>query len=135
MWLQPFPWRDTTKLCSGEGQEILVDGGAHGEVRSKTGNIKLFQQRDDGFAVLLPLEGPSGVFAGGRGTLARPDSGARTPELARPRHNSGLYELVVNLSVSLESVQDFPFTPRASLVSGPPRGGVGRGAWSTAAES
>ncbi len=30
MWLQPSPWLDTTKQCSGEGQDILVDGGALG---------------------------------------------------------------------------------------------------------
>ena len=42
-------WPHIAALCSGEGQEILVDVGAHGEVRSKTGKITLFQQRDDGF--------------------------------------------------------------------------------------
>ena len=31
----------------------------------------------DGFAVRLPLEGPFGVFAGGRGTLSGLDFGAR----------------------------------------------------------
>ncbi len=58
-------------------------------VRSERGKYGLDHQRDDGFVVLWPLERPSGVFAGSRGTLARPDSGARTPELAKPRHNSG----------------------------------------------
>jgi hypothetical protein len=51
MSLQPSPWPDTTKLCSGEGQEILIDGGAHGEARSKTGIIGLFHN----VTTVLPL--------------------------------------------------------------------------------
>ena len=38
MWLQPFPWPNITELSSGEGaEEKSIDGGAVGEVRSKTG--------------------------------------------------------------------------------------------------
>jgi hypothetical protein len=37
----------------------------------------------------LSIHQPSRVVAGGRGTLARPDSGGNTPELARLRHDSG----------------------------------------------
>ena len=48
----------------------MVDGGADGEVRSKTGKRGLFQQHDDGFAVLLTFEGPFGVFAGHGDTAA-----------------------------------------------------------------
>lgn len=64
MSLQPSPWPDTTKLCSGEGQEILIDGGAHGEVRSKTGIIALFQQRNDGFASVESSRTRYGAFSG-----------------------------------------------------------------------
>ena len=62
--LQPSPWPDTTKLCSGEGQEILIDGGAHGEVRSKTGIIALFQQRNDAFASVESSRTRNGAFSG-----------------------------------------------------------------------
>lgn len=90
MWRRRFLWPDITVQCSGDERGgKMVDGAAKGEVRSETGKNGPFQQRDDRIAVLLPLERPSGVFAGGRGTLARPDSGARTPELTKPRHNSG----------------------------------------------
>ncbi len=33
MWHRPFPWLDTTKLFLGEGQAVLIDEGAEGEVR------------------------------------------------------------------------------------------------------
>ncbi len=46
-----FHCPDTTKLCSGEGQEILIDGAAHREVRSKTGIIELFNN----VTTVLPL--------------------------------------------------------------------------------
>ena len=49
MRLQPSPLPDSAKLCSG-GPVILVDEGAYGEVRSTTGNIRLFHQQDNGFA-------------------------------------------------------------------------------------
>ncbi|MGO9118496.1 MAG: hypothetical protein ACLQPD_12930 [Desulfomonilaceae bacterium] len=35
MWPPRFPWPGTTKLCSGEDQDILVDGVSKGEVCSK----------------------------------------------------------------------------------------------------
>ncbi len=66
-----------------------VDGVTEGEVRSERGQKGPFHQRDDGFAVLLPRKTSSRVLAGGRSTLARPDSGANTPGLAGPPHNSG----------------------------------------------
>ncbi len=66
MWLQPSPCPDTTKLFSGEGQKNLVDGRAHGEVRSNTGKCKPFHQHDDGLVALLSCEGPSGVLLGVR---------------------------------------------------------------------
>ena len=92
MSLQPSPWPGTTKLCSGKDREdIWVDGERVGEVRSETGTYGLDHQHDDGFVVLRPLERPSRVLVGGRSTLARPGSWGDTPELARPRHNSGLY--------------------------------------------
>ncbi len=38
MWLQPSPCPYTTNLFSGEGDEhVLIDRGACGVVRSKTG--------------------------------------------------------------------------------------------------
>ncbi len=61
--------------------EKTVDGVTEGEVRSESGIIVLFQQHVGGFAVLLPVETPSGVIAGCRDILARPDSGKHTPEL------------------------------------------------------
>ena len=65
MWLQPSPWPDTTELCSGdEPTEILVDGGADGEVRSETGKIRLFHQRDDGFASVGSCGTRYGAFSG-----------------------------------------------------------------------
>jgi len=59
---------DTTRLRSGEGDEgILVDGDAYGKVRSSPVPKELFQQRDDGFQVFLPRQGPtSGGFLGVR---------------------------------------------------------------------
>jgi hypothetical protein len=51
--------------------DILLDRGACGKVRSQRGIIRLFQQRDDGLAALLPLEKPFGGTFGVRDTLQR----------------------------------------------------------------
>jgi hypothetical protein len=67
MWLLPSLCPGTTKLCSGEGQEMLVDGGAHGEVSSKTGIIELLQQLDDVFALPRALWETCGCLFGVRG--------------------------------------------------------------------
>ena len=65
MSLQPSPWPGTTKQCSGkDGEDILVDGGAFGDVRSKTGIIGLFQQRNDGFASVESSRRRYGAFSG-----------------------------------------------------------------------
>ncbi len=78
-------WLDITALCSGDrrGKKKTVDGVAEGEVRLIRGKKGLFRRRDDGFAVLLPLETPSGVLARGRSTPARPDSGGNTPGIGK----------------------------------------------------
>ena len=50
MWRRRFLWLDTAGPCSAEGDEdILVDGRAYGEVRSKTGQIRLFHEGEEGF--------------------------------------------------------------------------------------
>ena len=90
MSLQPSPWPDTTKLCSGEGQEILIDGGAHGEVRSKTGIIALFQQRNDGFAYVRSRGTPRGHPIRVSRAVPQPLTGAKRFKMGRPPHNSGL---------------------------------------------
>jgi hypothetical protein len=54
------------------------------------GKRVFFIKNDDGVAVVLPLETPSGVVPGGRTTLARPDFGGPPSELAIPQHNSGI---------------------------------------------
>ncbi len=52
----------------------MVDRVTEAEVRLEKGKRRLLHQQDNRIAVLLPLERPSGVFAGGRGTLASPVS-------------------------------------------------------------
>jgi hypothetical protein len=65
MWLQPSPCLDTTNLFSGAGdKDILIDVGAHGEVRSKTGEIRLCQQHDDGFACVRSCGTSARTFLG-----------------------------------------------------------------------
>ena len=71
MWLQPSPWPGTTKQCSGEGQDILVDGGALGEVCSKSGKWGLFHQHYGGF-----------VFVGSYGRRQGKRFGLPGPSLA-----------------------------------------------------
>jgi hypothetical protein len=67
----------------------MVDRVKVGEVRLEKGKRRLLHQQDHRITVLLPLERPSEVIAGGRGTLAKPNSGANTSDLARPWHNPG----------------------------------------------
>ncbi len=55
--------------------DILLDRGACGKVRSQTGIIRPFQQRDDGFAALLPLEKPFAGSFGVRDTMQRSHPG------------------------------------------------------------
>jgi hypothetical protein len=44
MWPRFSPWPGTTKQYSGEGQEILIDGGAFDKVRSENGKTELSAQ-------------------------------------------------------------------------------------------
>jgi hypothetical protein len=53
-----------------------------------TEKYMLFQQRDDGFTVLLHLEGAFGFFLGARGAVERPDFESNVPEMATPLHDS-----------------------------------------------
>jgi hypothetical protein len=55
----------------------------------KRRKIRLFHQHDDDFASPLPSEGPFTRSFGVRGSVGRLDSDSNTPQLARPRHNSG----------------------------------------------
>ncbi|MGO9572607.1 MAG: hypothetical protein ACLP5H_34255 [Desulfomonilaceae bacterium] len=71
MWLKSSLWPDTTKQCSGEGQDILVDGGALGEVCSKSGKWGLFIN----ITAVLSL---SGLMGGDKASV----SGFREPSLA-----------------------------------------------------
>jgi len=90
MSLQPSPWPFTTRLRSGkDGEDILVDGGAFGDVRSKTGEKGLFDQRDDGFACVGSRGTPAETFFGASGAISLPLKGAKTVKMARPPHNSG----------------------------------------------
>jgi hypothetical protein len=90
MWLRPFRWRDITALCSAEGDEdILVDGGTCGKVRSETIKNRLSCQRDDGFVSVEPSGMRYGAFWGSRGTIACALAGSKSPDMARPPHDSG----------------------------------------------
>jgi len=61
MWHYPSPWPGTTKLCSGkDGEDILVDRGRMGEVRSKKDKRSLFSN----MTPVLPLSGPVGDHPG-----------------------------------------------------------------------
>jgi hypothetical protein len=64
MWRRCFPCPHTTKLCSGEGQRILIDGGAFGELRSETGLKVIFRQRNDGFASVESSRTRYAAFSG-----------------------------------------------------------------------
>src|SRR5208337_4089353 len=88
MWFQPSRWPGTTKLCSGEGQEILVDGVSRGEVCSKSEQEMLFHQHDDGFALLLLLKHHAESFSVSGGHRQDRILGY-APKMARPRHNFG----------------------------------------------
>ncbi len=67
--------------------DILLDRGACRKVRSQTGIIRPFQQRDDGFAALLPLYHSLALSVSGIPYAAIP-SGPNASESARPPHNS-----------------------------------------------
>ena len=57
----------------------------------KEGTIRLSDQHDDCFPVLLPREEPSGRLFGVGGTLPRPDSEVNAPELTRWPHDPGSF--------------------------------------------
>jgi hypothetical protein len=65
---------------------------SRGKVRSKSKQERLFNQHDDGSDVLAAREGHPGPVSLSRGLLPRPNSDSNTPELGRPRHNSGYGE-------------------------------------------
>jgi len=71
--------------------ESSVHGWVDCEVRSRTINIRLCQQHKDSIAGLRSREGPSGALFGLTGAVPRPDSGANTPELARPPDEVVMY--------------------------------------------
>jgi hypothetical protein len=66
-----------------------VDLRRNGELRSKTAKMWLSQQGDDGFACVRLCRIPYEDLFGVTGAILRARSSAKTPEMARPRHNSG----------------------------------------------
>lgn len=89
MWLRPSPWPGTTKQCSGkDGEDILVDGSASGEICSKTGIIVLFQLRNGGFAASSLLGRDTGLSRVS-GITPGPLGGPNTLKMARPLHDCG----------------------------------------------
>ncbi len=58
----------------------MFDRDREGKVRPETGIIALFQQGNDGFAFLLRVEGPFGVFSGPMRIGKPPDSESNAPE-------------------------------------------------------
>ena len=87
MWLKPSPGPDTTKLSSGEGQEILVDGVSREEVCSKREEKMPFHHMTTVLPFLLSFEAPFRGSFGVRGAAPRSDPAANASELARARHN------------------------------------------------
>ena len=71
MWRQPSPWPDTTKLCSGEGQEIWLTEGQTVRYAQKQENRGFFIN----VTTVLPL---SGLMGGDTAAV----SGFRVPSLA-----------------------------------------------------
>ena len=62
MWLKPSPGPDTTKLSSGEGQEILVDGVSREEVCSKREEKMPFHHMTTVLPFFCPLRHHSGAL-------------------------------------------------------------------------
>lgn len=65
-----------------------VDGVTQGEVRSETGKKGLSWQHDDGFAWVRSRGTLQRDLLGVGGTTILSLKGAKTVEMARPRHNS-----------------------------------------------
>ncbi len=82
MWRRRFPWSDVTALCSGEDQDIPVDGVSKGEVCSKSEQETLFHQLDWVFVAVGPSGGPSVGLFGAKGTRTAPDSDSNTQNWA-----------------------------------------------------
>jgi hypothetical protein len=84
-----FLWLHIAAQCSGEdGEDILVDRGAYGEVQSKTGKMCLSQQADDRCAWVRSCGTPYGALFGVSGAIRRPLNGDKTLKMAKPPHNS-----------------------------------------------
>ena len=83
MWCRRFAWPNITVLCSGEDQDILVDGVSKGEVCSKREQERLYHQHDGGFVAVGLSGGPSEGLFGVKGTRLGPDSWSNTSELGR----------------------------------------------------
>jgi len=64
-------------------ENILLDWGTWGVVRSETGKYRLFQQRDDGFTSVWSCVGTYGGLFGVRGTIVRLGTDPKTPKMAR----------------------------------------------------
>jgi hypothetical protein len=78
MWPQPPPCPDASKVCLGEDQRILVDGGRMARYAQEQG-IRLFRQHDGRAAVVMSSGGISVMFLGTMGTLPTLYSGANAP--------------------------------------------------------
>jgi hypothetical protein len=78
MWPQPPSCADAGKLCLGEDQRILVDGGRMASYAQEQG-IRLFPQHDGCVAVVMSSRGTSVIFLGVMGTLPTLYSGANAP--------------------------------------------------------
>jgi hypothetical protein len=89
MWRRRFPWSDATALCSGEDQDIPVDGVSKGEVCSLSEQEMLFHQPGGGFVACRACRRTIGRLI--RRQVDPPGAGFRLkhPGLGRPRHDSG----------------------------------------------
>ena len=88
MWLLPFPWLDTTKLCSGDegGKKVLTEWRrvTYGQKQDKS---SLFIN----VTTVLPPSGRGGHLRRpfrGRGATSLPLRAAKTVKMARLPHNS-----------------------------------------------
>jgi hypothetical protein len=64
MWLEHFRCPGTTKLFSGEGQEILVDEVSRGEACSKSEQERLFHHHDASPASVRSFRFHTATFSG-----------------------------------------------------------------------
>jgi hypothetical protein len=91
MWPRSFPWPGATKLCSGEGEELLVDGISGGEICWKGNKTGFSTNITTVSPCSSPAKRPPRVCFVDTGTVPRPDCGLNITEWARKLHDFGRY--------------------------------------------